>query len=107
MNIRATCPDCGDVVVTREDMRVRICAEDSSGSYQFPCPSCDSSVVRDAEERIIQLLLAGGVEADVWHLPAEIFERPSGPPISHDELLDFHAALSDDNQIAESLARIA
>ena len=53
MNIRATCPDCGDVVLPREDMQVRICAEDRSGSYCFRCPSCGVSVAKPAEDRIV------------------------------------------------------
>ena len=104
MNIRATCPDCGDVVIPRDRMQVRICAEDRSGSYNFPCPSCGVAVSRQAEDRIIQLLLAGGVEMTVWHLPAELFEPVTGPAITHDEVLDFHIALEDDDWLADNLS---
>lgn len=104
MNIRATCPDCGDVVVPREKMQVRICAEDRSGAYTFLCPSCRGLVARSAEERIVQLLLAGGVDMEVWHLPAELFEPVAGPAITHDDLLDFHLALQSDDWMEEILA---
>jgi hypothetical protein len=42
---------------------------------------------------------------DVWHLPAELWEaRPTGAPVSYDDLLDFHLMLQDDSwfeQLAE------
>ncbi|MBX7159147.1 MAG: hypothetical protein K1X95_02550 [Acidimicrobiia bacterium] len=104
MNIRATCPDCGDVVLPREDMQVRICAEDRSGSYCFRCPSCGVSVSKPAEDRIVQLLVAGGVELKIWHVPAELFETVSGPAINHDDLLDFHLQLQDESWMEKILA---
>lgn len=85
-------------------MQVRICAEDRSGSYNFNCPSCRTQVSRNAEDRIIQLLLSGGVELEVWHLPAELFEPVDGPPITHDDVLDFHLKLEDDAWLAQKLS---
>lgn len=104
MNIRATCPGCGDVVIPREAMRVRICAEDRSGSYNFRCPACHMAVTKGAEDRIVQLLVAGGVEMDIWHLPAELFEERVGPRITHDDLLDFHLELQQDDWMLKMLA---
>jgi hypothetical protein len=92
--IRATCVDCGDVELTTRDVRVRVCIEDNTGSYTFRCPSCLMSVVKPAEPRIVDLLVASGVEVSTWSLPAELFEPRSGLPISHDDLLDFHQLLS-------------
>lgn len=104
MNIRATCPNCGDVVLPREAMQVRICAEDRSGAYNFVCPQCRMAVSKNAEDRIVQLLVAGGVKLDIWHLPAEIFEERMGPPITHDDLLDFHIQLQQEDWMADLLA---
>jgi rRNA maturation protein Nop10 len=104
MNIRATCPDCGDVVLPREDMRVRICAEDRAGSYTFRCPSCRMAVAKPAEDRIVQLLVAGGVKLDIWHIPAELFEAVSGPPITYDDILDFHIELQSEDWMQRILA---
>lgn len=104
MNVRATCPSCDDVVVPRDKIQVRVCADDRSSSYHFTCPTCGLIVVKQAEERIVQLLVAGGVRVDVWHLPDELFEDHSGDPISHDEVIDFHVALQDDGWIDRILA---
>lgn len=93
--IRATCGDCGDVELTTADVRVRVCLEDSQGEYLFRCPTCQMSVVKPAEPRIIDLLVASGVEFSTWSLPAELFEYRSGSPLTHDDLIDFHALLND------------
>ncbi len=101
MNIRATCPDCGDVVISRDDVHVRVCAEDRSGSYCFRCPMCSMGVSKQTEDRIVQLLVAGGVRMTVWHLPAELSEAREGPVISYDDVLDFHMALESDDWVSE------
>jgi hypothetical protein len=85
-------------------MHVRICAEDRSGAYNFRCPECDTAVSKNAEDRIVQLLVAGGVRLDIWHLPAEIFEDHCGPTITHDDLLDFHLELQQEDWMLNLLA---
>ena len=91
--IKASCPSCGDVELTVGDVTVRVCAADNTGSYAFQCPMCRLAVVKDAENRIVDLLVASGVRLDVWALPAELFEPKTGAPINHDDLLDFHEFL--------------
>ena len=91
--IRASCGDCGDVELTTGDVRVRVCVRDNQGSYSFRCPTCRMAVVKPAEPRIVDLLVASGVELSTWDLPGELFEDHVGLPISHDDLLDFHAEL--------------
>ena len=95
--IRATCVDCGDVELTTADVRVRVCIEDNAGSYHFRCPHCAMAVVKPAEPRIVDLLVASGVELSTWRLPAELFEPRFGDRINHDDLLDFHELLERDD----------
>ena len=102
--IRASCETCGDVELTTGDVEVRICTSDDSGTYSFRCPACSDIVVKGAEPRTIDLLVASGVSYATWDLPAEMTEpRGNGTAITHDELLDFHECLSDDGQLAEAL----
>lgn len=93
--IRASCPTCGDVELTVADVKVRVCAADNRGTYSFRCPTCAMCVVKGAEPRIVDLLVSAGVALEVWHLPAELSEPRCGPPITHDDLLDFHALLDE------------
>ncbi|MET0728620.1 MAG: hypothetical protein ABWZ76_10025 [Acidimicrobiales bacterium] len=94
--IKASCHDCGDVELAVDDLMVRICSEGDYGSYVFRCPSCLMSVAKPAEQRIVDLLIASGVELIEWHLPSELFELHAGAPITHDDLIDFHRLLQGD-----------
>ena len=91
--IRASCPTCGDVELTTRDVRVLVCSTTNEGSYAFRCPSCTMQVAKPAEGRIVDVLVSSGVRLSVWHLPAELDEVHSGPPISYDDLLEFHYEL--------------
>ena len=104
--VRASCPDCGDVELTTNDVRVRVCSHDNAGTYSFQCPACEMVVVKDAEARTIDLLVASGVEIATWDLPAELAEPHRGAPISHDDLLDFHVILHNEDLLAEALASL-
>ena len=94
--IRASCPSCGDVDLTVEDVSVHVCADDRRGSYSFRCPDCRLAVSKPAEPNVVDILVSSGVRMAVWQLPAELFETKVGEPISHDDLLDFHHLLADE-----------
>lgn len=61
-------------------------------------------VVKPAESRTIDLLVASGVAFTTWRLPAELSETHIGEPITHDDLLDFHHLLHDDTKLNAALA---
>ncbi|MGI8937455.1 MAG: hypothetical protein ACR2JF_04395 [Iamia sp.] len=104
--IRATCADCGDVEITSDDAVVRVCVDNGQGSYTFRCPGCAMAVAKAAEPRIVELLIASGVELHRWRLPAELDEQRRGDPIDHDDLLDFHRLLDDDGRLTTELGRL-
>lgn len=93
--IRATCPTCGEVGLTPDEIELRV---DPTGSedafYAFPCPTCLNVVRKPADERIIRLLASGGVP--ILELVAADTPRFSGPALTHDDLLDFHTLLRTD-----------
>jgi hypothetical protein len=95
--IRASCVGCGDVELTSRDLTVRVCRDNGAGTYSFGCPRCHQIAVRSAEPRIVELLVTSGVRLVTWSLPAELNEVHTGPPIDHDDLLDFHALLETDD----------
>ena len=94
--IKASCHDCGDVELAVRDLEVRVCTQDEQGTYVFRCPTCQMSVVKPAEQRIVDMLVASGVPLVEWRLPAELYEVHDGPPITHDDLIDFHHLLQAD-----------
>lgn len=95
--IKATCPECGEVDLTAEDILLRIGAASSINSYGFTCPTCSVFVEKPADDRVVRLLLSGGVVPVPVHVPAEALELHSGPPINHDDLLAFHEILLRDD----------
>jgi hypothetical protein len=103
--IKASCQDCGDVELRVNDLRVRVCRAVETGSYVFRCPTCQMSVVKPAEPRIVDMLVASGVELVQWELPAELFEAHPGSPITHDDLIDFHRLLQQDSWFESLLAQ--
>ena len=91
--IKATCPDCGEVDLTADDILLRIGAHASVNTYGFSCPKCQDFVEKHADERVIRLLLSGGVMPTLVHVPAEVLEPRQGPPINYDDILSFHEIL--------------
>jgi len=104
--IRASCPDCGDVEMTTADVTVRVCTADNQGAYTFRCPECRMTVVKGAEPRTIDLLEASGVTVATWSPPAELWEPHVGAPITHDDLLDFHDQLHDEDRLVEVMTEM-
>ncbi len=95
--IKATCPTCGEVGLTPQDIELRVDQDDTSASfYAFDCPSCLGNVRKPADERVVRLLISGGVEVQPLS-PAQarrrLRERFDGPRLTHDDLLDFHVLL--------------
>lgn len=95
--IRATCPTCGEVELTPDDIELRVCTYAPASFYQFDCPLCGDQVQKPADDRVVQLLISGGVSASVWQLPDESNESHEGPSFTFDDLLDFHLLLQSDD----------
>ncbi len=104
--IRASCPSCGDVELTSDKLTVRVCTTTDEGFYAFACPTCGVAVRKPAEYRIIDILLASGVELIEWSLPEEFLETHEGLPICHDDLIEWHALLQNENAFAAALGML-
>ena len=99
--VRATCPTCGDVELTVDQVRVQVCVTNSASTYSFLCPSCSFIVNKDANDSIVESLTSAGSQLVTWSMPAELDEPKVGPRITHDDLLEFHLALESDNWQSE------
>lgn len=95
--VRAVCPTCGEVTLAIEVIEVQIWPDTGEGTYTFSCPSCGRLVQREAAREVVAVLFSEGVRTRVHEMPTELFERPPGPPISWDDLLDFHTLLESDS----------
>ncbi|MDQ3645785.1 MAG: hypothetical protein M3345_02480 [Actinomycetota bacterium] len=105
VTIKATCSACGEVNLTADDIILRIGAAHAANSYCFSCPGCQQFVEKPADERVVRLLLSGGVMPLMVQIPAEALEARQGPPISHDDLLVFHELLQGEDWFDQLLGR--
>lgn len=103
--IKAMCPTCGEVELTPDDIELRVCTYSPASYYLFECPLCSAAIQKPADDRVVQLLISGGVPATVWEFPAECSEQHEGPVFTIDDVLDFHLLL-DQPDWFERLARV-
>jgi predicted RNA-binding Zn-ribbon protein involved in translation (DUF1610 family) len=101
--IKATCPSCGEVELTGDDIELMVCPSAPLSYYAFQCPSCADRVRKPADDHIVSLLISGGVDALTWEIPAEAMEVHAGAQLSYDDLLDFALWLG----MSDDLARLA
>ena len=57
--IRTTCPDCGDIELTVDEVRLE------HQRYRFVCPWCGATNRHPASQRVVDVLLVAGVESVV------------------------------------------
>lgn len=95
--VRASCPSCGDVELPGSALHARKCETTGEGSYSFGCPECSTVVIKPADQRLIDLLVASGIPLTTWSLPSELAEAHVGDPISYDDILAFHDLLATDD----------
>jgi hypothetical protein len=103
--IKATCPACGEIDLTADDILLRIGAMSSVNTYGFTCPDCAEFVEKPADERVVRLLLSGGVVPVPVHVPAEALEVHYGPPITLNDLLEFHEMLEGSDWFEQLVGR--
>ncbi|MDQ6615612.1 MAG: hypothetical protein M3083_12935 [Actinomycetota bacterium] len=77
--VRATCPTCGDLVITIGDLGLQL--DERQARYLFACPRCHQQVSRDVPTGMIDILRVAGA-----HLVG-----PGPELISEQELADFLA----------------
>lgn len=112
--IRATCPTCGEVDLTPEQIVLTVVRAEAApvgpdSHYAFTCPTCTEHVEKPADERIAHLLTTGGVNVSVVEEADRSLEEhpespPEGPALTYDDLLDLHVLLADDGWFDQLVA---
>lgn len=91
--ILASCPTCGSQELTHWDIWLVVCSYPPWSYYSFGCKNCLREVCKPAGQEQIKLLIQGGVTPEYWNVPPEATEEHTGPPLTYDELLEFHERL--------------
>lgn len=105
--IKATCPYCGDVDLTTNDVVLHECSTAGLSYYAFVCSGCDRSIRKPADTHVSTLLRTGGVKVEFWSIPQEAAEQHAGPALSVDDLLDFVIELHRTEDLAAAARRVA
>ena len=100
--IKATCPVCGDVDLTPNDVRLTVAEEAGWATYTFTCTECNDAIEKPADEEVVALLSSAGVVID--RVPAEALEDHAGPALSYDDVLDFALWLGENEIVAADFA---
>ena len=90
--IRTTCPTCGDVELTVDDVGLEMAVGAEEGQYRFDCPFCGATQRRPASRRVVSVLLATGVAYEIV---------ATASPITEKEIDEFADALNDGDWFRE------
>lgn len=102
--IKASCPSCGDVELTPQQVRLVVCSVKAWSYYAFTCTNCLEEVRKPAGRDVVALLISGGVIAEPWSVPAEVLEEHTGPALNYDDVLDFALWLDGADLVAAAAA---
>ncbi|HET9656437.1 MAG TPA: hypothetical protein VFP72_13860 [Kineosporiaceae bacterium] len=102
--IKATCPSCGDVELTPQQVRLVTSNLPERSYYSFTCAACGDLVRKPAGAEVVRLLRVGGVVPEQLHIPAEALEEHEGPALNWDDLIDFSTWLQNASTIAAAAA---
>ena len=108
--LKTTCERCGEIELPVERVLLRICESEDSGVCVIRCPSCGLRFVKEANDAMIVMLLAVGIEVSMWSTSVQgrSAATPAAPlpPISHADIAHFRQMLVGDTDILERLAAI-
>ena len=88
----ASCPRCGDLDVSAEQMWLVLTDQSDRDHYFFHCPGCGQHVRRKAHAITVRLL-ERLVPVERIEIPAEALEPHDGPPLTEDDLIDLMLTL--------------
>lgn len=83
-----------------EDIVLHV-SDEGEGKYQFSCPSCRADVEKEADPKIVALLVSAGV-----HVAEASPPTGAEPAFTLDDLIDLHFELSDDRALERFLQQV-
>ncbi|MEX0991979.1 MAG: hypothetical protein WD004_06880 [Actinomycetota bacterium] len=86
-------------------IRLSVSGEGGEGIYSFVCPGCNEDVEKQADRKIVALLVSAGVSVaggDAGSAPV-LSSLPEAPPISLDDVIEFHYQLQNDDALQQFL----
>ena len=104
--LKTTCQRCGEIELPVGRVLLRICETDDTGVCVFRCPSCGLRFVKEANDAMIVMLLAVGIEVSMWSSAVADSVAGDLPAISVDDLAVFQRHLGNDSELLRHLEAI-
>lgn len=104
--LKTTCECCGEIELPIDRVVLRICMTEDAGVCVFRCPSCGRRFVREANDAMIVMLLAAGIEVSMWSTTANGGVDGGLPAITHDDLTAFRQHLEAGSELLSHLEAI-
>ena len=101
--LKTTCEHCGEIELPVERVLLRICEDDDTGVCVIRCPGCSRRFVKEANDAMIVMLLAVGIEVSMWSSALNGQDVSALGAITHDELVDFGRRLGDESDLLRHL----
>ncbi|MFN8049885.1 MAG: hypothetical protein U0Q22_00405 [Acidimicrobiales bacterium] len=101
--LKTTCERCGEIELPVTRVLLRICEDDDSGVCVIRCPSCGRRFVKQANDAMIVMLLAVGIEVSMWSSALTDPAPRNLGAITHAELEDFGRRLGDEADLLRHL----
>jgi hypothetical protein len=96
VRVKSRCWKCGEVALSLEDILLVEHGDGEGTYYSFICATCDVAQAYPADNRFIDFMRMNGCEPIVLESPIEIKEAAEAPPLTWDDLLDFHLQLQEE-----------
>lgn len=104
--LKTTCEHCGEIELPIDRVVLRIRMSEDNGMCVFRCPLCGCRFVREANEAMIVMLLAVGIEVSVWSTPVSRRVDTALPAFTHDDLTAFRRHLGAEPDLLRHLEAI-
>ena len=107
--LKTTCKRCGEIELPVERVLLRICEDDETGVCVIRCPDCGDRFVKPANDAMIVMLLAVGIEVSMWSAALSNVGRAAGAAagslgaITPAELEEFGRRLVDETDVLRHL----
>ena len=96
VSIKSRCCDCGEVVLSLEDIMLVEHGDGEGTFYTFRCGTCCKFQAYRADARFIDFMRMNEMHPIILNTPIEYKEAEDAPPLSWDDLLDLHLQLQED-----------
>ena len=104
--IKTTCETCGVIELPVERVLLRISEVDDTGVCVIRCPTCGVRFVKEANDAMIVMLLAVGIEVSMWSSALTAPVRDELPALTHDDVVAFRHRLGGESDLLRHLEAI-